>query len=204
MSDSQHFSPMQQLKRSLYAMRNGIVADSLRRSGCPYRLIFGVSLPQMVDIARQFVPDADMAETLWRDESLRESNLIAAMLFPADALSIDRARSLVANNVRWSEDADILCFKLLKFTDFAPQLAAELVAADAPLQRYTGLRLYMNIVSRCPADAAAAAAAELARPYPISALANMLADEADFLLNPDSLNDSIDDTQNIIDSEQTL
>lgn len=204
MTEPQHFSPMQQLKRSLYAMRNGIVADSLRRAGCPYRLIFGVSLPQMVDIARQFAPDADMAETLWRDNSLRESNLIAAMLFPTDFLTIDRARALVTDNVRWSEDADILCFKLLKYTDFAPQLAAELVASDQPLRRYTGLRLYMNIVSRCPADAAAAAAAELARPNPISALATMLADEADFLLNPDSLNDSIDDTQNIIDSERTL
>lgn len=175
------FSTMQQLKRSLYAMRNGAVADSIRKAGCPYRLIFGVNLPQLNEIAGRFGPSAELAEALWADTSLRESALLAPMLFPAADLTIEKARELAAA-VRWSEDADILCFKLLRNTDFAPQLAAELAAADAPLQRYAGLRLFFNIVSSRPAEALAAARAELKRPDALSTLASMLAEEATFLL----------------------
>ena len=33
-------------------MRNGIVADTLRKAGSPYRIIFGLNLPQISEIAR--------------------------------------------------------------------------------------------------------------------------------------------------------
>lgn len=174
------FSPMQQLKRRLYAMRNGAVADTLRRSGCPYRLIFGVNLPQLGEIAAAFGPSEELAEALWRDTDLRESGLLAPMLYPVEKLTLERARTL-AGAVRWSEDADILCFKLLRHADFAPQLAAELSAAAEPLSRYAGLRLWFNLVARYPSEALAAARAELGRPQPIAQLAAMLAEEAELL-----------------------
>lgn len=50
------FNKMQLLKRRFFAMRNGAVADSLRRQGADYRIIFGLNLPQLVDIAREFGP----------------------------------------------------------------------------------------------------------------------------------------------------
>jgi 3-methyladenine DNA glycosylase AlkD len=172
---------MQLVKRRLYAMRNGIVADSLRKGGCPHRLIFGVNLPQLAEIAAKFGPNTEVAEALRADRDLRESALLAPMLYPVGQLTIEEARKWVAEAM-WSEDVDILCFKLLKKAAFARQLAGELVAADASLMRYAGLRLYFNIVSQCPEQALSAAEAELKRADALSSLASMLAEEARFIM----------------------
>lgn len=177
----ENFNPMQRVKRSLYAMRNGIVADGLRRAGCPYRLVFGVNLPQLNDIAAAVGKDAELAEALWADSDLRESALLAPMIYPHEKLTRDKAGELAAH-VKWPEDADILCFKLLRFAHFAGELAATLASSEEPLKRYTGLRLYFCTLDRHPEEALKAAEAELARPDSISGLASMLADEARFLL----------------------
>ena len=170
-----------QVKQRLYAMRNGIVADSLRKAGCPHRMIFGVNLPQLVGVASEFEPSAALADELWADKSLRESRLTAAMLYPVEELDRKRAGEMI-NDIMWQEEADILCFKLLRKTDFAAQLAADLCESEFPLKRYAGLRLWFNIVGKHPSEALAAAENELKRSEPI-ALASMLSEEAQFLLN---------------------
>ena len=179
---STEFNEMQQLKRTLFAMRNGVVADTLRKAGCPHRIVFGLNLPQLNEIAASMTPSADLAERLRADVNLRESALLAPMLYPVAELTYEKARQWALTTM-WHEDADILCFKLLRHTPFAGRLAAELCAApdSAPLARYTGLRLYFNLVSKFPADALGAARSELQRPQPLSTLASMLAEEAAFL-----------------------
>lgn len=169
------------LRQEIYVMRNGILADSLRQSRCPYRLIFGLNLPQLTEIATRTGRRADLAMELWRDTSLREAALMAPMLYPPEELTMEFARERAAA-VRWTEDADILCFKLLRHAPFAAQLAEELCDADAALSRYTGLRLLFCTVGQYPAEALKAAERELARPEPLSTLAAMLRQEAEFLL----------------------
>ncbi len=44
------YSRMQEMKRAIYAMRNGVVADALRSARSPYRFIMGVNLPQLKEI----------------------------------------------------------------------------------------------------------------------------------------------------------
>lgn len=184
MSDTQ-FSRMQTLKRRLYAMRNGVVADTLRRAGCPHRIIFGLNLPQLNEIAAEYGHDAGLAEELRADTALRESVLLAPMLYPVESLTEEKAREMAAG-VMWHEDADILCFKLLRHAPFAAKLAAELCAEDNNrMARYTGMRLFFTIISAVPAEALEAAQKELARPDAVSTLASMLAEEARFLLNED-------------------
>lgn len=177
----ERLSTIQMVKRRLFAMRNGVVADSLRRAGCPYRIIFGVNVPQLGEIAAEFGQSVELAESLWADEAMRESFVLATMLYPAYQLTIEHARAL-ADRARWSEDADMLCFKLFKRTAFAPQLAAELTSTADRLHRYTGLRLYFNIVSTHAAEALRAAEAEATRPDALTGLAAMLAEEARFIL----------------------
>lgn len=172
------------LRRNIYVMRNGIVADSLRRGGCPHRLIYGVNLPQLTEIARQTGVSAELAGLLRQDKDLREARLMAPMLYPVEELTYDDALDW-AHEVRWIEDADILCFKLLRRAPFADRLAAALCGEDDRLSRYTGLRLWFNIVGQHPSEALAAAESELKRPDPLSQLVSMLAEEARFLMNPD-------------------
>lgn len=59
------FSKMQRLKRRFFAMRNGITADALRRVGQPFRVIFGLNMPQLREIAGEFGPDEELARELW-------------------------------------------------------------------------------------------------------------------------------------------
>ena len=47
----QHYGPMQTVKRRFFAMRNGVIADVLRKGGSPFRTIFGLNLPQIAEIA---------------------------------------------------------------------------------------------------------------------------------------------------------
>ncbi len=173
---------MQVLKRRIYAMRNGVIADTLRNAGCPHRFIFGVNLPQLAEIAAETEHSVEFAEKLWADTASRESMMIAPMLYPIEALTLETARRWAAG-VTWSEDADILCFKLLRHAPFAAELAAELCANDSSrLARYTGLRLYFCTISANSQSALQAAQTELQRPDALSGLASMLAEEARFIL----------------------
>lgn len=170
-----------QTKQRLYAMKNGVLADQLRQAGCPYRLIWGLNLPQLTEIAAETGSDAELAEQLWANRDLRESQLLAPMLYPVAELTREKALELVGN-LRWQEDADILCFKLLRKADFALQLATELIEDEDRLKRYTALRLYFNLVAQAPAEAIKAAEKELTRNQPLSNLASMLREEANFIL----------------------
>lgn len=169
------------IRRRLYAMRNGVVADSLRKAGCPRRLIWGVNLPQLKEIAAEFGPMKNEAIALRQDKDLRESFLLGTLLFPADELSRDEAWEWI-EHVKWSEDADILCFALLKRVAFADVLAKELCERNEPLKRYAGLRLWFNLVGQHAEEALRAAEKELTREDGLRPIATSLAEEARYLL----------------------
>lgn len=177
MESETQFSPMQMLKRRLYAMRNGIVADSMRHAGCPYRLIFGLNLPQLTEIAAVTGKSAEMAESLWNDSDLRESALIAPMIYPVEALTPEKALE-IARKSRWVEDADIISHRLLSRTPFAAETAETLAADPDRLMRYLALRIMMRLAPQMPERAAAMARAELARTDALTSLATSLADNA--------------------------
>lgn len=173
--EEKKYSPMQTVKRRFFAMRNGVIADTLRKAGSPFRIIFGLNLPQIVDIAAGTGTDAALAEELWHNSTTRESMLLAPMI--ADRSAFTRADAL-----RWVADipaqevADILCHRLLRHLPFAWDLAEELCDSDSPFAAYTSLRLAFNLVGSDPARAAAIAAR-----FPDRLLARTLAEEARFL-----------------------
>ena len=144
------YNPMQRVKRQFFAMRNGIIADTMRKAGSPFRVVFGLNLPQIVEIAAQTGVDDELAEALWANSTTRESMLMAPMIADRTAFDIDRARRWVAT-VPAAEVADILCHRLLRHMPYAWQLAEEL-ADNAPTQ-YTGLRLVLNLLASDPEKA---------------------------------------------------
>lgn len=131
---------VRELKRRAYAMRNGVVADALRRAGAPYRTIFGATLAQLGEIAGGYAPDAGLARTLWADTSLRESVLLAPMLMPPEAMDRDEARRWLAGAPS-AEAVDVLCHRLLRRQPYAAQLAEEAAADASPLMRHAAMRL---------------------------------------------------------------
>lgn len=146
------FNDMQSVKRNFFAMRNGVIADTLRRSGSPFKIIFGLNLPQISEIALRSPHSRDLAERLWANATTRESMLIAPMLIDREEFTVDDARRWIAE-IPAEEVADVLCLKLLKYLPFASELADEIADSDDRMSRYTGLRLKFNILNADVKDA---------------------------------------------------
>jgi hypothetical protein len=181
--DTPTFSQMQTVKRRLFAMRNGIIADTLRKGGSPFRIIFGLNLPQLVDIAADTPHSAELARQLWANTSTRESLLLAPMLFPAEEMTRREALQWM-HDVTTVEVADILCHRLLRHLDFAISLAEECSSDSvAAITRYVGLRLIANIMYKHPQEAMAYAKREKNRHEPMTErVADMVIDETSFIL----------------------
>lgn len=176
------FNEMQTVKRQFFALRNGIVADTYRKAGSNFRIIFGLNLPQIVEIAEQTPHSAALADSLWHNTTTRESMLLAPMIYPREEFTQELARQWVAE-VPSVEVADILCHRLLRHMPFAANLASSLADSDSEMERYTGLRLMFNLVAQKPQEALAYARREAARNCQLTAhTAAMLADEAEFYL----------------------
>ena len=134
-----------EIKQSFLAFRNGIVADALRKAGMPYGIIFGLQLPQLSEIARAYEPDRELAEALWADTGVRESRLLAAWLYPPEALSPGRAAEMALGALT-REEADILSFRLLLRHPQARAIADMIAAgASTPLQAYAAEALDRNL-----------------------------------------------------------
>ena len=115
---------MQEIKRSFFVFRNGVVADTLRKAGMPHKIIFGLQIPQIADIARGLAPSMSLAKELWDDSDVRESRLLAKYLFPAYEITEEMALELM-RSVRTPEESDMLSFRLLKRLPFASELQAK-------------------------------------------------------------------------------
>lgn len=191
MTDSTpNYNSMQIVKRQFFAMRNGVIADALRKAGSPFRFIFGVNLPQLRDIAAQVGQSAELAEQLWANTATRESMLIAPMIQPEDNFTLADAERWIAT-IPAAEVADVLCLKLLRRQPYALELIDRLIeradaeegTANCEMLRYTALRLMFNLVGEHPAKAREVAARIAARPSRLTvAVAASLTQEADYLL----------------------
>lgn len=109
------------IKHEFMAFRNGIIADTLRKAGSPFEIIFGLQLPQMKQIASQARKDRQLAEQLWADRKVRESRILALMLIPPEDVSFEEALSMTCD-LRTREEADLLPFLLLRNTPHIPEI----------------------------------------------------------------------------------
>lgn len=129
------------IKSRFFALRNGVVADRLRSCGSPYKIIFGLLIPQVENIAASLTPSTEIADALWDNRSTRESRLLATMVHPLEAMTTEKA-------LRWGQEADtieladVLCFRLLRNLDNAEDLAYSLLES----RKYMSLRLLMNLL----------------------------------------------------------
>lgn len=161
------FNQFQQIKRNFFAMRNGIVADTIRRGGLQYKMIFGLNLPQIADIAASLPHTRELAEELWADVRTRESRLLSPMLYPREELTRERAAGLLSE-AQTIEVADILCHRLLRHMPFALDLAIEAATSPDEMHRYGAFRLMANLLYTHPDEIRPFAEAELATATPLT------------------------------------
>lgn len=173
------FNILQSVKRRFFAMRNGVIADTMRRAGAPHRIVFGLNLPQIAEIARDYCGDEDLAVKLWENRTTRESRLAAPMIYPADRMELDMALQWAEDAVG-SEETDILCHRLLRKLPYAPELLDTLI--DRRGVCYLTLRLALNLLPGCVRQARElSAAAEDSSIHAEAMLARQIAEELDFI-----------------------
>ncbi|MCM1518590.1 MAG: DNA alkylation repair protein [Pseudoflavonifractor sp.] len=175
------YNLMQSVKRDMFAMRNGAVADHIRRLGNPYRIIFGLNLPQISEIAARYAGDTDLAERLWANVSTRESMLMAPMIYPPEKMTEETAMRWI-EGIPSAETADVLCLKLLKKLSFAPGLVDRLAGSDRDMDRYVALRLAFNLLPDGMERALRLAQAEQAKGIALTvSISGALIDKIEFL-----------------------
>lgn len=116
---------MKEIKHLFFTYRNGAVADTLRRYGIPHKVIFGLEIPRLAEIARGLEASEELADRLWADNEVRESRLLATYLYSPATTSEDKVIKL-ASEVRTQEEADMLAFRLLKRMANAEQILNKL------------------------------------------------------------------------------
>lgn len=87
------------LMRRLRIEMNGAVTDAMREYGGGqqgYGLNYGVSLPTIRDVAAEYAPDHDLAQSLWQQD-VREMKLAALFVEDAAAVTAEQME-------RWAAD----------------------------------------------------------------------------------------------------
>lgn len=134
---------IRQIKSQLRLFMNGVLSQSLREKGLQYRLIFGVELPRLKEIAAGYEQNHELAQALW-SEDIRECKILAAYLQPTDTFDSELA-DFWMESVHNTELADYLCMALLRRLPFASQKAFQWMASENRMKVYTGFRLMSHL-----------------------------------------------------------
>lgn len=131
---------LQAIKKDFFLFRNGIIAESLRKLYKDGVIIFGLNVPQFMEIAKKYPKEKNLAMQLWNDSKCRESRLLALYLLPPDQLNYEEAKDMI-NQVESSEQAEFLAFRVLRRLSFAKNLLEDL--KTNPLEPLPGYCIQM-------------------------------------------------------------
>ncbi len=129
---------IQAIKADLRAAMNGVASKSIRESGMGYRLVYGVELPRLREMASAYAPDRRLAVELWQ-ENIREFKMLAIMLFPLADFDRDMADLWVESlQPEQAELAQLLAMDILCRMADAPELAFQWIADERQIFQLCG------------------------------------------------------------------
>ena len=134
---------VRQIKAQLRLFMNGVLSQSLHEKGIKYRLIFGVELPRLKEIAAGYEQNHDLAQALWK-EDIRECKILAAYLQPAESFDAELA-DFWMESIGNTELADYVCMALFRRLPYASQKAFQWMASENRMEAYTGFRLMSHL-----------------------------------------------------------
>ena len=141
---------VQAIKAELRLYMNGVMAQSLRERGLKYRLIFGVELPRLKEIAAGCPKSHDLAQSLWK-EDIRECRILAGYLQPVDTFYPGIA-DIWLEQMHDTELVDYTCMNLFRHLPYASEKAFQWMAAEPVLTQYCGFRLMCHLLNRPGAE----------------------------------------------------
>lgn len=125
-----------EIRQKLVLRMNGAAAESMKSRGIVYRLNYGVSLPDLKEIAAGYEPDASLAMELWKQDC-RECRMLAAMLYPSSEFFPEMA-DIWIDDISYPDLAEVCCKYLFKNMNGASAAAFRWIAAESEMRQYCG------------------------------------------------------------------
>lgn len=137
-------STIKDIKKELRAAMNGILSAKMREVGMPYKLSFGVELPRLQEIARDFEPNHQLAQQLW-NENIRECKLLAPMLMPTDNFVTEIA-DIWVDEIQTAEVAQVTVMHLFSRLPYVSTKAFEWIASDSEMRQLCGYLMIVRLL----------------------------------------------------------
>lgn len=131
---------------SLRSAMNGMLSARMREVGMPYKIVFGVELPRLESIAREFPANRRLAQQLW-NENIRESKLLAAMLMPQTEFLPEMA-DIWVEEMPTAEVAQTCVMYLLAREPWAADVAFQWIASEHPMRQLCGFLIVARLLSQ--------------------------------------------------------
>lgn len=122
---SLEFDLYQQIKKDFFSLRNGIVAEILRKVDTSHQFIYGLTVPEFISLSKKYPKDMILGLKLWNDKKTRESRLFSLYLIPVKQLEKNKVIEMI-KDVSTREEAEMLAFKILKHLPYAKELLEEM------------------------------------------------------------------------------
>lgn len=137
---------LKEIKQSFRLMMNGPASQSMRSKGLNYKINWGVPLPSLKAMAREYGRNYALAIALFK-EDIRECKVLATMIMPPERMTPELADVWMEQTTS-QEIAEQLAFNLFQYVDFAPMIAFQWIAGEKPLYKITGYQLLSRLFSK--------------------------------------------------------
>lgn len=134
---------LKKIKQSFRLMMNGPASQSMREKGLNYKINWGVPIPSLKQMAKEYGKDYDLAIELFK-EDIRECKILATMIMPPEKFLPEIADIWMEQTISY-EIAEQLAFNLMQYVDYAPVIAFEWISSDKPLYKLTGYHLLSRL-----------------------------------------------------------
>ena len=119
---------VKEIKQSFRLQMNGVASKSMRDKGLEYKINWGLTLPQLKQIATKNGKDKEHALELWK-EDIRECKILATLIMPPKEMS-EELVDVWKEQTYSQEMAEMTAFNLYQYLDFAPMIAYKWMASD--------------------------------------------------------------------------
>lgn len=137
---------VRQIKQAFRLLMNGTASRSMREKGIGYKINWGVSLPDLQQMAREYEQDYDLAIALWK-EDIRECKILATLLMPPGQISPEVV-DIWMEQTTSQEILELASFNLYQHLSFAPGLAYQWIASADELRQMAGYLVLARLFGR--------------------------------------------------------
>lgn len=142
-TDTETADKLKEIKQSFRLLMNGVTAQSLREKGLDYHLNWGANLLHLQEMAKDYTPDHQLAQALWK-ENIRECKILATMLMPKEGFPSDLAM-LWIEQTRTQEIAEIASKNLYQHLPYASDMAFQLIASPEEMMQMHGFLILSGL-----------------------------------------------------------